>query len=116
MDVNIRKEKGVAIAALVGRLDSVTSGAVQQQLETLVAEQVGTIIIDFSETMFLSSAGLRVLLVISKQVKVYGGGVQLAGMSAGLQEIFDISGFASIFTIHGSSDEALAANRVNEAG
>ena len=64
-------------------------------------------VVDFQHVQFISSAGLRVLLLAAKKVKPYGGKILLSGMSKDVREVFDISGFSSIFEIHNSTDEAV---------
>ena len=93
-----------------GRIDSSAAGDFEAKLIEIIDKGAKTLIIDFSQVAFVSSAGLRVLLIAAKKVKPYGGKVTLSGLSEDVQEVFDISGFSSIFTICKTREEALKAN------
>jgi stage II sporulation protein AA (anti-sigma F factor antagonist) len=60
---------------------------------------------------YISSAGLRVLLVVAKKVQQQHGKVALFGLSANVREVFTISGFDTIFSITADSGAALAVVR-----
>lgn len=90
-----------------GRVDSTNANIFEEKLAAIVGEGQNKFIIDFSKIAFVSSAGLRVLLIAAKKVKPNGGAIILTGLSPEVQEVFDISGFTSIFTIHKTVEEAL---------
>ena len=92
-----------------GRIDSTNANIFEEKLIHVIGEDKNKFIVDFTKIAFVSSAGLRVLLIAAKKVKPSGGAVILTGLSAEVQEVFDISGFTSIFTIHKTVDEALAS-------
>lgn len=91
-----------------GRIDSTNAHLFEEKLAAVIGEEKSKFIIDFTKIAFVSSAGLRVLLVAAKKVKPKGGVVFLTGLSPEVQEVFDISGFTSLFTIYKTVDEALA--------
>lgn len=91
------------------RIDSSTAKSFEEQANALVDAGPGNVIIDFSELDYISSAGLRVVLTTAKRVKAVGGGLTLCGVRDNVREVFDVSGFASIFGMHDSVDAALAA-------
>ena len=66
------------------------------------------LIIDCSALEFISSAGLRSLLLAVKKMKAAGGVIGLAALQPNVKEVFDISGFSALFTIHSTTAEALA--------
>jgi anti-sigma B factor antagonist len=67
-----------------------------------------TTILDLADVPYVSSAGLRVLLKGAKMAKASGHTLMLSGLSAPVQEVFDISGFSSIFQIETTVEAALA--------
>lgn len=85
--------------ALSGRLDTVTSTQLSNELDTLF--QVGdiNIVFDFSELDYLSSAGLRVLLTAQKKVNVLGTTLKIIGSTPVVKEIFNVTGFSGIIEI-----------------
>ena len=68
-------------------------------------------LIDLSGVDYISSAGLRVLLVLAKKVQQQKGKVALGGLVANVREVFAVSGFDSIFAIEPDTDAAIAAVR-----
>ena len=66
-------------------------------------------VVDLSSVSYVSSAGLRVLLKGAKTAKASGHRLVLAGIAPSVREVFDISGFSTIFTIVEDMDAALAA-------
>ena len=65
-------------------------------------------VVDFSQLAYISSAGLRVLLMAAKRVKTENGALILCGMQDHIQEVFEISGFLQILTVAGTRQEAEA--------
>ncbi len=92
-----------------GRIDSTNANIFEEKLAAVIGEDKNKFIIDFEKIAFVSSAGLRVLLIAAKKVKPTGGAVILTGLSAEIQEVFDISGFTAIFSIYKTVEEALAS-------
>lgn len=101
----------VAVLSPSGRLDSNTSKSFESELIPVVESGPGAVVVDLSNLQYVSSAGLRVLLVAAKRSKAGGGRLALSGMSDQIREVFDISGFSAIFTIFATRDEAVAALR-----
>lgn len=93
-----------------GRIDSTNANIFEEKLAEVIGKENNDFIIDFKKIAFVSSAGLRVLLIAAKKVKPNGGAVILTGLSPEIQEVFDISGFTSIFSIFKTLEEALASH------
>ena len=69
------------------------------------------VILDLSGLEYISSAGLRVLLIVAKKVQQAQGKVALCGLTPNVREIFAISGFDAIFSIQPDAAAAIAAVR-----
>lgn len=108
--MDIRKEtvNGVAVLAPVGRIDSNSAREVEEILLPLF-DAGAPVLVDFGELTYISSAGLRVLLLAARRSKATGIPLSLAGMSKPVDEVFRISGFAKLFRIHADRTAALAA-------
>lgn len=106
---SITDHDGVVVVAPQGRLDSSTAAGFEGELLPLAESGHRRLIVDFSEVAYISSAGLRVLLMAAKKAKSAEATFALAGMSANVQQVMDISGFANFFTIYATRAEALAA-------
>jgi len=73
----------------------------------------GNLIIDFRNVDYMTSVGLRVLIVAAKEAESIAVKILLTGMNKTMQEIFHICGFENVFVIHESLDSALAATSAN---
>jgi len=94
------------ILAPQGRLDSTTAPAFERELRERLSRQ-SHLILDFSALDFISSAGLRVLLLAAKQIGQQEGRFILCGVSPPIREVLEISGFLGVLEIVGSRAEAL---------
>jgi anti-anti-sigma factor len=84
---------------LAGRLDGASSSTHEKALQDLLVGDVHSINIDLSELDYVSSAGLRVLLVAAKAAKAKGGKVTLISPKPSTMEVLKISGFDKIIPI-----------------
>lgn len=100
---------GQVVVSLSGRIDSTAAVEFEEQMIEIIDQGNNTMVVDFLNIQFISSAGLRVLLLAAKKVKPYGGKLYLCNMSKDVREVFDISGFSSIFDIHDSVSDAVKA-------
>ena len=82
-----------------GRLDATTAGATEKALLALLVDDVNSITMDLSELDYVSSAGLRVLLVVAKAAKARGGKLVLTAPKPAILEVIKISGFDRIISI-----------------
>ena len=109
MQVDQRRDGDVLTIALNGRLDGQSSAEFEPTLLTTLADGSGRVVIDCGELAYVSSAGLRVLLMAAKQMRQGGGRLALSGLNETVRQVFDVSGFSSLFEIHGSAAEARSA-------
>lgn len=109
--MNIKEDKKgqATVLTIEGRLDSITSGTLEKKFLTVIGDGEKNIVVDFTGMDYISSAGLRVLLMAAKKTGKLGGKVVLAALCANVKEVFDIAGFTSIFTITDSQEEAVQA-------
>jgi anti-anti-sigma factor len=86
------------IIALEGRLDTTTASKFQEQL--IPEAGVGKYIrLDFKQLTYISSAGLRVLLLGEKSARSKGGKITLVNVAPEIRDIFEMTGFSSVLTI-----------------
>lgn len=84
--------------ALQGRLDSSTAPEFEKAIDDTLAGGAKSLVLDFSELVYTSSAGLRVILKAQKAMSKLGG-MKLVGVSDDIKEVFDITGFLDILTL-----------------
>ena len=83
---------------LDGKLDTVSSPAVLAELQK-AAEEYKNLTLNFEKVPYISSAGLRTLLTVQKQVKRGGGSMTLTAVVPKVMEILDLTGFSGILEI-----------------
>lgn len=108
MDISENSRDGALVISASGRLDSSSAGELEAVLPARVREHAA-VILSLADVPYVSSAGLRVLLIGAKAAKVAGNRLALVGLSPAVREVFDISGFSKIFTIESDVEAALAA-------
>lgn len=99
MEVVIEKQNEVVTVFLKGRLDTLASQEVAQQLEGLAKDASGTIIMDCTEMSYISSSGLRIFLTLRKAASEKGGKVIVRGISNDICSVFMMTGFLNLFEI-----------------
>ncbi|MFA6980290.1 MAG: STAS domain-containing protein [Ignavibacteriaceae bacterium] len=107
MEMSQRTENGVLIISPKGNLDFNHATSFQETATALIENGAKKVLINFTELSFISSAGLRVLIVLAKLLQQKSGTFALALMNEQILEVFSISGFEKLFTIYSSEEEAL---------
>jgi len=108
MNIQQTGHDGVMVLAPSGRIDTTTSGAVEEAVRRAVDEGARRLVIDFSGVEYISSAGLRVFLVLAKRMRDLHGRLILCGMPEPVAQVFRLAGFMALFQVEASLDHALA--------
>lgn len=109
MNIEHRQQDGITVVTIRGRLDGNTSSQMEAEFLRLAERGESRFVFHLAELDYVSSAGLRCLLLAAKKVKAMQGKLALAHMSEHVREVFDMSGFSSIFTICATETEAVRA-------
>jgi stage II sporulation protein AA (anti-sigma F factor antagonist) len=104
-----RLDGGIAVVGLAGRLDTGSVESTEKRLLELIDAETRSLVLDLAGLTYISSAGLRVLLVIARKLKSQKGGVVLCAVQRYVKEVFDISGFSTIFPFCDTREQALAS-------
>ena len=107
VQIHTSKEGNGTVVQLQGKVDATSAPSVEQALVGVIDQGEKRLVLDCAGLDFISSAGLRSLLLAVKKMKAAGGGISLAALQPNVKEVFDISGFSALFTIHGSRADAL---------
>ena len=107
MEVGINKLENVTILTIKGRSDASNVSKLESACTKLINSQANAILIDCTHLEYISSAGLRILLKMAKQVKKNDGQLALAHLNDYVQQIFEISGFTELFPAYDSVLEGL---------
>jgi len=107
MDISENSRDGAVVMTAAGRLDSSTASVLEAVLPARAKEEK-SLVLDLAAVPYVSSAGLRVLLIGAKAAKAAGHRLIITGLSTAVREVFDISGFSKIFSIETDVDSAIA--------
>jgi anti-anti-sigma factor len=103
----VQKERnGVMELSISGRLDAVSAVEADKDFNSVIDAGHENLLVNLGSLDYISSAGLRVLLVVAKRIQQNGGKVVLCSLSPNVREVFEISGFSSIFKIFTTDGEA----------
>lgn len=107
MEVDIRKEQGMLVLTVTGRMDAVSAPELDTHVDKQIADGEISFVVDLSGLDYISSAGLRSMLVMAKKLKEKAGTLKLCGLKGVVREVFDVSGFSAIFIICDSLGDAV---------
>ncbi len=108
LSIDIETVGQVQIVHLVGDIDGATAPEAQAAIVG-VAGPGCKIVLDMSGVSYMSSAGLRLLLVVYRNIKGQGGEVILAGLTEDLKDTMEMTGFLDFFQYRDTLDAGLAA-------
>jgi anti-anti-sigma factor len=109
MDLQTRIENNAIVVTISGRLDAVTAPEYEKRIRELIDGGNSYFVVDFEPLDYISSAGLRVLLLMAKLLKEKGGKVCFANVNGNVRSVFEMSGFTALFKMENSVAEALVA-------
>jgi len=107
LQILTEREADILILVPEGRIDSSNASDFEREMNTHIDNGDVNLVVDFSRLSFISSSGMRVLLIAAKRVR-RGGKLVLCSMRDSIREIFSISGFDAIITVVKSRQDALS--------
>ena len=109
MDLKSTREGSNLIVDVEGRVDGTNAMDFQTALEGAIQPSDQGVVMDMGELQYISSAGLRVILLIAKSLQKQNAKLLGCSLSESVREIFAISGFDKIVPVHDSRTDALKA-------
>ena len=109
MEIEEIKTEQCMVVGIAGRLDTTNYTVLEKKFTELIDAGNDRLLVDCSRMDYISSSGLRILLMALKRLNAGKGKFALCGLQENIREIFEISGFTSIFEIHPNRAEALQA-------
>jgi anti-sigma B factor antagonist len=108
-DVKTEKvDESTYVIALAGEVDLYTAPEFKQQLLDVIGDGGKDVVVDFTDTTFIDSTTLGVLVGGVKRLRAQDGRLSLVCSDRNIRKIFEITGLDRVFTIHSTRDEALA--------
>ena len=109
MELSGERDGDVLVLTPGGRIDGSNSADFQSAVMERIDEGSESILLDFSGISYISSAGLRAVLILAKKLNQVDGRFALCSMQQSVRSVFEVSGFVKIIDVHPGRDEALAA-------
>ena len=109
MEINVKAVEQIQVVEIIGEIDGHTAPVAQERILPLAGPGC-RILIDLSQLTYMSSAGLRTMLMIYRSISGNDDAkVVLTGLSNDLRDIMNVTGFLSFFTVHDTYEDGLAA-------
>lgn len=99
MKTEIKQEGTQTIVTLEGRLDTTNAKDFETAIQPLLLGDNPNILLVCDNFSYISSSGLRLFLILQKSVITRHGSLAIKGLKPEIKEVFDMTGFSSIFTI-----------------
>lgn len=115
MEITHRRLNRVDLVEVSGRVDAATSPQLKQQIDALFEEGRYRIVLDLASLEYISSPGLRVLIEARKKAREWkitdleGGDIRIANLPPRIKEVFDLTGFTSLFELYSDTVEAVGS-------
>lgn len=110
MEIGEKRHGDIVIISPIGRIDNDTSPAFQDRLLRDLDVPGAKVIINLAGVEYISSAGLRALMMAAKRSKAQNGQLSVAALTPVVQEIFAISRFSHVVKVFATLDSALTAS------
>jgi len=108
MEISIQEQDGLQTLSVSGRLDASTAPLLQSRFEAALIPERNRFIIDLHDVDYVSSGGLRVLLVMTKKVRALGGEIVLAELHPFVEDLLRMAGFHALIPSAATREEAVA--------
>ena len=115
MDVSHKKFNRVDLLTLEGRMDAASAPQLKQHIDALFEQGRYRIVLDLTKLDYIASPGLRVLIEARKRARdrkltdIEGGDVRIANLPPRIKEVFDLTGFTSLFEIYNDTLDAVGS-------
>lgn len=107
IDFKEEKKGNVLVLRIRGRLDAVTSPTAEKKVFECINAGENKLLLDFSGVVYLSSAGMRMLLSTTKKLKTLSGKLVVCSISDNVMDVLKMSGFDHVLDLAKNEDEAL---------
>ncbi len=108
-DVTIERQDDVLSADVSGRIDGSSVVQFEEAFRAAIEDSDRAVIMDFENLFYISSAGLRAILLTAKSLQSRNAKLVLCSLADPIREVFEISGFDKVLPIHPTKAEALAS-------
>lgn len=108
MEAQVEEKGEVTVVRLEGRVDAHSSPQLEKQLQSIIDSGHFKFVLNFEKVDYLSSAGMRLMLAISKKLKTLAGKLVTCGMNDEVLDVIKMAGFNQVIEIYQTEEEAFA--------
>jgi anti-anti-sigma factor len=109
MNISQERQGDTLIVAAAGRVDGSNSQEFQQAIEGVIDDNDRAVVLQLKQLSYISSSGLRVMLMVARMLQKRGTKFALCELTESIREVFEISGFDRIISVHDTESAAVAA-------
>ena len=109
MEIKTEQKGGVLVALTEDRVDGSNAREFQEALQAVTKDADNAFLLDMEQLTYISSAGLRVILLIARTLQSQNTKFAVCSLSDAVREVFEISGFDKIVATHGTQADAIAS-------
>ncbi len=113
MDCRASRDGHAVVVEVEGRIDGATAGDLENSMMAEIEDTDKVVVCDLNGVSYVSSAGLRAILVVAKRLSKQAVDFSICGLNGPVAEVFHISGFDRIFKVYEKREEALAEATAN---
>lgn len=107
MNINLNTVGNVAVVIVEGRMDTANAPEFERCMQEWMAQGHRDFVVDLSRLDYISSAGLRSVLVCAKKARSVGGGMACCSLHGVVKKVFEVSGFAGMLPVYETLEQAL---------
>jgi anti-anti-sigma factor len=109
MEIEHERTEGIWLVTMRGRFDAPSAPEAEVRLRALLDQGMDRVVLDLSEVEYISSGGLRVIIMLTKALERIGGEMKLCGLGPFVSEVFKITNLSKRYDIYATRGEAAAA-------
>jgi len=106
-NLRIEQKENLLILRIKGRLDAVTSPLAEKKVFEAINNGQYNLLLDMAEVIYLSSAGMRMLLSITKRLRTMSGKLAICSVTTNVVDVLKMSGFDHTLNLFKTEEEAL---------
>lgn len=109
MEVRRIDENGVTLLSLHGRFDATAAPDAESTFKDFISEDINQVVLDLADVEYISSGGLRVIIMLAKALEKSGGAIRLCSLSPFVSEVFELTNLAKRYVLCDTREDAIAS-------
>ena len=107
METQVEEKGDVVVVRVEGRLDAASSPQLEKKINAIIDSGHFKLLLDFANVEYLSSAGMRLMLSVSKRLKSLEGKVVACALNDEVLDVIKMAGFHQVLELYSSEDDGI---------